>query len=500
MMATANDNRTPSSAIAPRNRYLNSVETVTTFNSWRDNMIYILTLNNHFTPFLLPDATWGKYSSANPNRGFTDDEGHDANPPTGLKKEEKLRRLDLFLGQIANWAIVISRNQIVKFSGSLKEVWGKLREHYGLQTSGSKFIDIVNVRLDTGERYEDFYQRLLAFFEDNLLVVGDEIKHHGEAIAVSEELTPSLENMIVLVWLERIHISLPALVKQKYGAELRNRTLASLKSEISQALDSLLDELKSSDRESRIMRSSTNNNNSSNYRNNNNSSNNRNNNNSSNNRNNNSNRRYDGSSSRARSGGARSTPSCCLCESAKRPSTNHWLSRCPFLPESDRQRIRFVEVFEEDQVEEDVETEVLDTVDNACFMDAPPIRRVTTRRSPHLKCFLFQFPVFICLDTGAESNLMSRRFAVSVGVKIFTATQGAVQADPRSPLVIIGEVRGLSLTRGPYTFTLDALVTEQDFGDIIGGEPFLDSNDIAIRSSKKQIIIHGRDVVPYDTA
>ena len=123
-------------------------------------MTYILTMNDHFALFLLPNATWGKSSTTNPNRGFTDDVGHDANPPTGLKKEEKVKRLDLFLGQIANWATVISRNQIVKFSTSLKDVWGKLREHYGLQTSGSKFIDIINIRLNPGERHEDLYQRL----------------------------------------------------------------------------------------------------------------------------------------------------------------------------------------------------------------------------------------------------------------------------------------------------------------------------------------------------
>ena len=148
----------PSSAVVPKNRYLNSVETITTFNSWRDNLIYILNMNREFDSFLLPNATWGKFSSTSPHRGFTDDEGHNADPPTGVSKEEKLRRLNLFLGQIANWATVISRNQIVKFSGSLKEVWGKLREHYGLQTTGSKFVDIINIRLNPGERHEDAWR------------------------------------------------------------------------------------------------------------------------------------------------------------------------------------------------------------------------------------------------------------------------------------------------------------------------------------------------------
>ena len=142
-----------------------------------------------------------------------------------------------------------------------------------------------------------------------------------------------------------------------------------------------------------------------------------------------------------------------------------------------------------------------ETAGNNCFIDepAPSVhRRVTTRRSPHLKCFFNHFPVLVCLDCGAESSLMSKRFADEVGIPIKRATQGAVQADARSSLEIVGEVCDVSLTRGAHVFILDALVTENDFGDIITGEPLLERNDVAVRASRKQIIIRGRDIVPYD--
>ena len=51
--------------------------------------------------------------------------------------------------------------------------------------------------------------------------------------------------MVVLTWLKLIHTDLPALVKQRYGTELRSKTLASLKPKISQSLDSLLEEIRS---------------------------------------------------------------------------------------------------------------------------------------------------------------------------------------------------------------------------------------------------------------
>ena len=469
---------------APKQWYLGKNETVTTFNAWKDNLLYTLSLDSRFAPFLVADATWGKVSSADPNRGFTDDAGHDATPPTGTKKEDKVKHLGLFLGQIANHATIISRTQIVNQSTSLKDIWSKLREHYGIQSSGSKFIDLSAVKLLPGERHEDLYQRLLAFFEDNLLIVGDTITHHGAVVTSSEELTPSLENVVVLLWLERIHISLPGLIKQRYGAELRNKTLASLKSEISQSLDSLLGELRNVEDDSsssRVMRMSASNNSYRAPRNNSRSQ-----------------QQQQRSSSRG--------PFCCLCHAAGRSNTGHWLSNCRFLPEADRRRlepnrVRLVEV-DENGNEEPLEPYEEDETDgNNCFIDepAPAIqRRVTTRKSPHLKCFINHLPVLVCLDSGAESSLMSKRFADDAGIPIKRATQGAVQADAKSPLDIVGEVLNVLLTRGAHVFRLDALVTERDFGDIIAGEPFLEKNDVAVRAFKKQIIIRGRDIVPYD--
>ena len=69
----------------------------------------------------------------------------------------------------------------------------------------------------------------------------------------NEEMTPSLENFVVLTWLRLINCDLPALVRQKYGTEPRSQTIVSLKPEISQALDSLLDEIRAS-ADARVLR------------------------------------------------------------------------------------------------------------------------------------------------------------------------------------------------------------------------------------------------------
>ena len=86
----------------------------------------------------------------------------------------------------------------------------------------------------------------MAFVQDTLLRANS-LSPHGQVTTEDEELTPTLENFIVLTWLRLIHPDLPKLVKQRYGTEFRSRTMASIKSVISQALTSLIDEIRAGD-------------------------------------------------------------------------------------------------------------------------------------------------------------------------------------------------------------------------------------------------------------
>jgi hypothetical protein len=63
----------------------------------------------------------------------------------------------------------------------------------------------------------------LSFIDDSLLKAGSNIQNHGEDVQTDEQLTPTLENMIILTWLRLINTELPALIKQPYGTELRSK-------------------------------------------------------------------------------------------------------------------------------------------------------------------------------------------------------------------------------------------------------------------------------------
>ena len=458
-------------ARAPKQWPLTKNETITTFEAWRQNLTYILSLDANFAVYMVDGATWRKKSTAVQNRGFTND-GDDVVAANRKTAAQKAVQLELMLGQIANYCPIISRNSIVKNSVSLPDIWQKLRQHYGFQSSGSHFLDLSSFRLQTDERPEDFYQRLMAFFEDNLLTTTCQITHHGEALASDEEMTPTLENTVVLMWLQLINPGLPQLVKQKYGAELRNKTLASLKPEISQAMTSLLDELRTLE-DSKVFRSM------SNYgpRNN----------------------------SRFQAVKKRVSKSCILCKTAGRSAFNtHSLLDCKFLPENDRQslgRSRVVhtldeegDIYEEDQEETELSSTV-DTRDDA-LLDSNTARRVNIIQSPYLKVYYKQHPVSLTIDTGATTNMIRACFATHIGLPVKSASQLARQADGVTPLDVVGEVH-CTLTREGKVFQLDALVVKQLDVDVLAGNPFMVTNDIATRPAKKQIVIGGSEIVFY---
>ena len=208
-----------SSVKAPKQWALQSDATITQFEAWKNNLIFTLSLDKVNSQFLKADATWAKESRNTQHRGLADDPDTVA-ADARMTAAQKASALQIMLGQIANYA-PINRASIVKQSTSLKDVWKAIRLHLGFQSNGARVLDLADMSLNSGERPEDLYQRLLAFVDDNLMKADGGIKHNNEDITEDEELTPSLENLIVVIWLNLLHKDLPKLVKQRYSTQLR---------------------------------------------------------------------------------------------------------------------------------------------------------------------------------------------------------------------------------------------------------------------------------------
>ena len=93
---------------APKQWSLTKNETITTFEAWRKNLQYSLSLDVNFAPFLAENFTWLKKSSTAPNRGLEPD-GDDV--PTTRRRTafQKNLHLELMLGQIANFCQLLPR-------------------------------------------------------------------------------------------------------------------------------------------------------------------------------------------------------------------------------------------------------------------------------------------------------------------------------------------------------------------------------------------------------
>ncbi len=444
---------------APKQWSLTTTETINSFENWRQNLYYTLSLDPQFAPFLVDGVTWAKKTRLAPRRGFNND-GQGVPEATRRTAAQKVTMLELMLGQIANYCPVIARNTILKKCTSMNAIWQEIRLHYGFQSTGAHLLDFSTLHLGQEERPEDLYQRIVAFVEDNLLRAGSPITHHGEVIDEDEDVCPTLENIIVLIWLQLIHKDLPMLVKQRYGTELRSRTLASIKPEISQAMNSLLDEIHTS-QDLKVMRTAA----SWPHK---------------------PKPRHD--RSKPRSANQRVCP---LCQQAGRPA-DHFLSTCRFLPANDRKyltKARHIACTDESDS---------DTTDD--HVEPPPEQPIAMRiqvgQSPYLNVFSSHHVVHLTLDSGATGNMIRLATAQSLGITIKKSVQSARQADGQSPLAVVGEIH-TTFVRDNFSFVFEALVVKNLDVDILAGIPFMSMNDVTVRPAKHQVILGDGTIYDY---
>ena len=173
----------------PKQERLTENETITSFANWQPNMIYHLSLNNEFAPFL--DSTWSKKSAV--NGGLIDDADGD-NRKTAVQKAIVLERM---LGLIAQFVPRLLRSEIIKKSTSLSWIWARIRKYYSFSHSEVNFLKLYDIKRMPNERCETLYQRIIAHLEENLITVDSGLIHDGESPTVDEEMSHTTERLAV---------------------------------------------------------------------------------------------------------------------------------------------------------------------------------------------------------------------------------------------------------------------------------------------------------------
>lgn len=206
---------------APRLWALTENKTITSFEAWRSNMAYSMSLNPDFVEFCSADFTWSKKRKGVVNSGLQAMGNRTA--------AQRVAALEVMLQQIVCWAPHVAGSCITKTATSLNEVWQVIRKYYGIQQNGSYLSSWAEFILEPGESYENLYHRLYSFVEDNLLERHDDRTHHGEQAQEDEEISQSFESVLVIHWLYIIHPLLPRAITNRFATELRNKTIASIK-------------------------------------------------------------------------------------------------------------------------------------------------------------------------------------------------------------------------------------------------------------------------------
>ena len=468
----------------PKLRQLSQKETLNSIETWKNNIMYNLSLNDSFAPYLRAGFKFGKKSKDKPTRELTDSTGDGA-----LTKEAKCIIVDMMLTQIANWAEVIPRNDIVKNCETLDQIWQVIRLYYNLQTTGSLLNEAWNLTRQPDETPQALYSRLKQMYDDNLLKQGGLV--YIDQITEDEELSPTLHSTIILHWMQILHPGLRNLVTLRFSSELRNNTYAKIFPEISRSVNDLLSEL---ERESSVMRTF----NQPNF-----------------NRSSTEFRRGRNDYARGRTDTNRgrfypsNSPSsvykqrnCEYCRLADRKGyRTHDISDCGFLKRDREFRSQDFRTVDCDDYRDDINNDYTDESytghENAYRVTEHVLNRVSSYASPVLSLYHGNETVDCILDSGATCNLIKTSKAKSMNLLVKPTRQTARMADGKTRLKVEGET-DILFERNDREFHMIALVADFADTDILGGMPFMTVNDIAIRPAKNEIIIGGDEVVTYN--
>ena len=171
---------------------LTESETISSFSSWKQNLEFHLASCNDFSEYITPNAEWSPASVI--NRGLTDGTGVDSK--TAVQKAFILEHM---IGLIVSYCPETIRIEIQRKCTSLKWIWNRVRRHYGFNKSEVNFLKLATLKFREGERYEGFFQRIMAHMYDNLLSVDSNLTYDGVPYNSNKDMSPSIERLAVFL-------------------------------------------------------------------------------------------------------------------------------------------------------------------------------------------------------------------------------------------------------------------------------------------------------------
>ena len=230
------------------------------FKSWKEGMIVYLKQNEDYLHFL-PGGGYEKWKSEEEylNRiedlAATEVPAADATNVATVTARDKLlakRRRDLntMLSIIARKVDQYDFDDVMKCSTSVGSIWEMIELVYDIGRKGVHFLQLGQIKYESGESPVKYYKKIYHHFMDNLYKNGDVLEYKGTQMTEDEKLSPTLLNFILYYTIENIDSRLMKKIKDKWGHILdKDKCLHDLKDIILKAIPDLLTKLETKDLE-----------------------------------------------------------------------------------------------------------------------------------------------------------------------------------------------------------------------------------------------------------
>ena len=201
----------------PVPRKLELQETAASLRLWKVHVTNYYKSDKHFKRFVDATETWNMQAD---HWGFAAEAAtSDLQRTAAQVKDDCYMFLETFASYLPDDYLV---ERLVKSTSSYKDVWDKLQQFYGVVLSSDTFLEIAKMVKKPQETYRQFYLRMEGFVSKHLTEGGIKVEEITTQ-ARGDQLTISMKNLIVIMWMQKIHEKFIDCVRIEFAAELRGK-------------------------------------------------------------------------------------------------------------------------------------------------------------------------------------------------------------------------------------------------------------------------------------
>ena len=219
----------------PVPRKLDKQETAASLRLWKVHFQNYYKNDVYFKRFISDTAVWHVHQV---NWGFTPEA---ADSQLKRTAEELKSDCNMFLETLASFLpddYLVEK--IIRNTSKLADIWRILEDFYGVTLNSETFLGLAKMQKQQSETYRQFYLRMEGFVSKHLTKGGVKVEEITTP-ARGDTLTISMKNLLVILWMQKIHDRLIDCVRIDFSQELRaGRELIELMNRIADNVDSIL--------------------------------------------------------------------------------------------------------------------------------------------------------------------------------------------------------------------------------------------------------------------